>query len=77
MQSLEQILNQKYGIDSEAVKKSQSFNTPIESYVKDAAQLFIDLMQEKLDNDNVNATLSLRQGLGFEPKVSDEDGIFR
>lgn len=73
MASLEEVLS-KYGIDSEEVKNAENVLTPLESYMRDASQVFVDLMKQKLQDEGANATFKLTQGLDYE-SVKQGDGL--
>lgn len=73
MASLEEVLS-KYGIDSAEVKAADNILTPLEAYMRDVSQVFIDLMKQKLQDDGANATFKLTQGLDYE-SVKQGDGL--
>jgi hypothetical protein len=54
------------------VKRAQDFNTPIQAYVRAAGNRFLELMIQRVDEENANATFKLRQGLGFEDTRDNE-----
>jgi len=59
------------------VAQASSLSTPLEQYVQEASQVFVDLMQKRLDEGlrafrgTANASLRLRQSLLIEGGVSD------
>lgn len=65
MASLQEVLF-KYGVDSKEVKQADNLMTPLELYLKDASQLFVDLMKQKLQDEGSNASFRLSQGLDYE-----------
>ena len=73
MASLEEVLS-KYGVESDSVKNAESILTPLELYMRDASQVFVDLMKQKLQDENANANGVLSQGLDYET-VKEGDGL--
>ena len=65
MASLEEVLS-RYGIDEAVVKEAENTSTPLEAYIRDASQVLVDLMKQKLQDENANANGVLSQGLDYE-----------
>jgi hypothetical protein len=73
MATLEEVLS-KYGVESDSVKNAENVLTPLELYMRDASQVFIDLMKQKLQDEGANASFRLSQGLDYET-VKEGDGL--
>ena len=73
MASLQEVLS-RYGINEAVVKEAENTSTPLEAYVRDASQVFVDLMKQKLQDENANANGVLSQGLDYET-VKKGDGL--
>lgn len=73
MATLQEVLS-RFGQESDEIKKSQDTTTTLESYFRDSAQAFVDIMKDRIDDENANAGFQLRQGLGFEPEIKSSDG---
>ena len=69
MASLQEVLS-RYGVDSAEVKQADNVMTPLELYLRDASQVLVDLMKQKLQDENANANFSLSQGLDYETVFS-------
>ena len=69
MASLKEVLS-RYGIDEAVVKEADNVMTPLELYLRDVSQVFIDLMKQKLQDENANANGVLSQGLDYETVFS-------
>ena len=61
----------RFGIDRQEVKQADNLNTTLEAYIKDAGNVFVRLMQDSLDENNINASLMLRQSIKPNPTFSD------
>ena len=76
MASFEEAIK-NFGVDSAVVVQAKNLNTPLEQYVEEASQVFIELMQQRLDKGApdmagaVNASYRLRQSLMIEGSVSE------
>ena len=65
MASLQEVLS-RYGVDAAEVKQADNVMTPLELYLRDVSQVFIDLMKQKLQDEKANASFRLSQGLDYE-----------
>ena len=65
MASLQEVLS-RYGVDAAEVKQADNVMTPLELYLRDASQVLVDLMKQKLQDENANANGVLSQGLDYE-----------
>ena len=73
MASLQEVLS-RYGANEAVVKEADNVATPLEAYVRDASQVFVDLMKQKLQDEGANANGLLSQGLDYET-VKEGDGL--
>ena len=73
MASLQEVLS-RYGVDAAEVQQADNVMTPLELYLRDASQVLVDLMKQKLQDENANANFSLSQGLDYET-VKQGDGL--
>ena len=73
MATLEEVLS-KYGANEAVVKEADNVATPLEAYIRDASQVLVDLMKQKLQDENANANGVLSQGLDYET-VKEGDGL--
>jgi thiamine pyrophosphate-dependent acetolactate synthase large subunit-like protein len=55
MASLDEVLR-GFGVEQSVVKNADNLNTPLEQYVKEASQSFIELMIDRVDKGNPNTT---------------------
>lgn len=79
MASLEDVLK-RFGAEQSVVKNADNLNTPLEQYIKEASQSFIELMIERIDSGNpdfgggsANASYRLRQSFLVDTKSSGGD----
>jgi hypothetical protein len=75
MASLDEVLR-GFGVEQSVVKNADNLNTPLEQYVKEASQSFIELMIDRVDKGNpnttnrpVNASYRLRQSFLVDSKI--------
>jgi hypothetical protein len=62
MASLDEVLR-GFGVEQSVVKNADNLNTPLEQYVKEASDVFIQLMSNHIDESNATANGQLKQSL--------------
>lgn len=72
MATFEQVIS-GFGVDRGEVKNSNSVKTPIELYVQESAQVFIDKMKIHIEKEGANASFVLSQSLKSTP--SNDGGV--
>jgi hypothetical protein len=55
------------------IQRADDLSTPLEMFMRDAGNMFVDVMLTNIDENNVNASFAMRQGLNIEPS-SDAGG---
>ena len=56
------------------VESAQEFNTPIQAYIRAAGNRFLELMIQRIDEENANSNFILREVLSFDENIRSADG---
>lgn len=61
-----------FGRTQEEIKQVKSFDNALEAYISAAGTVFIEIMRNRIDDENANSFFALRQGLNFDNNKSND-----